>query len=430
MSEELNEDNNQFSENNQREESLSSIMDAMEGLGGGPQLKEGLSMLEEAANPPATTAPEEKIPAVNPNDTKGVADGLLKEAVKPAEVVDPEDTGIKPGEEEIEDGTETEKPVDPEEKKESSLKINSPIFGGEKIVGDKPATETLKFEGSEDVDKYLKETVGVDNLKTLVDNYSDSKEKLVNFDKTQAEVARYEGIFANMPTELYQGVEAFLKGNDWKAPILSKPNVDFTKDVENQSEKTLVESYFPSQFSAEEWEDYNSEEPDAGIKKAINLAISSAKEKFTNDKIGLDGYKQSQIDSATEFNKKMSTSVAKSVEYLSSKIEGIDKGYITQVSNELSIQGLNELFFNPDGTFKEDAALNYTMAKQGYDLLEQYKGIAKHQSETKERQTILDRAPATPKAKTKQEEGSDATRPEVKQKLDELVSGMNPRKTY
>lgn len=404
-------------------------LDALEGLPGGEELKQGLDILKkETGNSGVKDAEEEEQPA-DPTDTKKVADNLIKDtAKKKAEQEEQEQEEEEDGEE-IEGGEKKEEKKEAEEK-ESSLKIKSPIFGGEKELGAKKKTEAPKLEVAADVNKYIKEKTGVDDIQTLVDNFSETREKLSNFDKVEAEKKNLEEIFQKMPTELYQGIEAWTQGKDWKSPILSKPNLDFTKGLENQNEKDLVESYYPGQFSKEEWDDYNSDDKDPGVEKAINLAIRTAKEQFTLDKGKMDDYRTNQLTQAEEFNKKMATSVDKSLEHLKGSIEGIDDGYIKQIKNDLNIAKLNELFLNSDGTFKEDAALKITMATQGYDLLEQYKTIAKHTSQTEERQEILDRTPKTPKPTTKKEDKGEGVRPEIQQQLDELMKGTKKQSIY
>jgi len=413
---------------------LSATLSALEGLSGENELRQGMEVLEKAkASSEQVVAPEEEAPAIDPNDTGKVANDLLKDAVKPEEKSKEELEATEDKEEKPEDGEKSEeKPEGESEEEKSSLKITSPVFGGEKKVGDNKAgaPKAPELEGSDAYNNYIKENTGVENIESLVKDYTENKEKISTFDKVVAEKNNLEEVFKQLPTELYKGVEAFLAGKDWKKPIVSSPNMDFTKDIEGQGDKNLVENYFPGQFTDAEWENYNSDDQDAGIKKAIDLAKETARSQFSADKSKLDSYRDDQVKSANEFNKKMNTSVEASLEHLKGSIEGIDDGYIKQVKNDLTIESLNELFLNPDGTWKESAALSLTMAKQGYDLLEQYKTIAKHQSQTKERQEILERTPAKAKAKTSSEEKSGGISPEVQKQIDEIMKGTGSSNIY
>ena len=111
-------------------------------------------------------------------------------------------------------------------------------------------------------------------------------------------------------------------------------------------------------------------------------------------------------------------------------LEGVDENYIKQTKKNLTVQKLNELFFDKEGNFAEDAALKLTMAEHGHSMLEQYKVIAKHQAETTERQTILERTPDKPKVKKKSEDLKDSVRPEVKQAIEVITGGLGKTTIY
>lgn len=398
-----------------RENSVNSVLSAFEGLPGFENIQKDLTIGETPLEPKEVEVEVEKI---DPNNADAVAKDLLKKKVEtPATEVEEEETE--------EEETETEK-----DKVETV--IDSPVFGGKKVIKTESTKkpEEFVFEGKEKVESFVKEKTGLDNLEALVSGFSELKTKSEEFEKTTALVDKYEGIFAQLPTELYQGIDAFLKGQDWKAPIFSKPNLDFAKDVDTQNLTTLVENYLPGQFSKEEWEDYNSDEPDPGTKKAIDLAISTAKKQYGTDKTDLDNFKTNQISDAQKRNEQMNKSVEKSIDFLKKNLEGVDDNYIKKTRQNLSIQKLNELFFDKDGNFNEQAALRITMAEHGNDMLEQYKIIAKHQSETTERQEILERTPATPKVKKKSEESKDSVRPEVQARIDEITKGLGKTTVY
>lgn len=413
----------------QEQGGASSVLAALQGLNGGGNLGQELEALK-----PEVPAEEPKVekPVVDPNNPEKVAADLLKQKTE-KEAAEAK-AGEEEGEEEEED-VEAKANAEAEEKKKKEeakpVVIESPIFDGGKTT-EKPKEEkkVVEFEGSEVVNEYIKKETGFDNLQSLVDSSLKSKEKLESIDKIQADVKKYESVFANMPQELYQSVDAYLKGQDWKAAILSRPNLDFTKDVDVQDVKTLTNNYFPGEITEAEWEDYNSDDPDPGTKKAIDIAIRQSKAKYDSDKDNLQNYTKNEVAKAEEFNKKIISSVEESLTHLQSNIDGLDAGYIQQTKNNLTVEGLTNVFFNPDGTFKKEAALKLTMAEHGYDLLNQYKNIAKHQAETEERTTILERTSDKPKAKPKADTKVDGVRPEIQQQLDDLISGTKKNTVY
>ena len=380
-------------------------------------------------------------------------DSEKKEEPKKEEIKDPENIesvvadllGEKDKEEPKEEEPKVEEKEEPktddvvEKKKEEEkdpepepASITSPIFGGKQPVeGEKEIkTEAPKFDGLDDANKFIKEKTGLDSLESLIDSSLTSKQQLSEFDEIKSARDNYDRIFENLPTELYQGVKAHLNGEDWKTPIFSKPNLDFNKSLENQGDKALVESYHPGKVTQEDWEDYHSDEPDPGLKKGIDFAIENSRTRFQADKQELESFKGEQIKQADAQIALVNKSIERSISHLKKNIEGVDDSYISQTKNNMTIQKVSELFFEPDGTFKEGAALAMSMAEHGYDMLEQYKVIATHQAESKERQTVLDRTPEKPKAKGKSEGKKDNIRSDVKKRLEATISGMLPAPVY
>jgi len=395
-----------------REQSLSSVMGALEGLIPQSTAEEISIQMNPVGNPNPNEEEEIEPEIIDPNDATAVANDLLKSKGKKES---------KPEDEESEEEEEEEEPVDGVE-----VTIDSPIFGGEKVVKTQSTKkqEDFVFEGKEKVDVFVKEKTGIENLEALVSGFSELKSKSEEFEITKGLVSKYEGIFQQIPAELYQGIDAFLQGKDWKTPIVSKPNMDFSKEASAHAVKSLVDNYLPGEFSKEEWDDYNSEDPDTGIKKAIDLAVNTAKKQYEADKVALDSFKGNQIKEAQERESKVNSSIDESIEFLKKSLDGADDGYVKRMKQNLTVQKLNELFFNQDGTFKKEAALRISMAEHGYDMLEQYKTIAQHQSETNERQAILERTPAKPKVKKKSEDQNNSVRPEVRTAIDAITKGV------
>ena len=416
---------------------LESTLAAFDGLPGGESFNNELSELRQRSN----NSPEgdngeqglgENKGITNPDDTQAVANDLLANSSNP-EVVDSEEPNNPDGGTPPESG-DTESGNENPAEEQGGYTLDSPMFGGKTKIGKNKPEEgkPFEFDGADKANEFIKEKTGFENLDALVNSSLEAKQKLDSFEDTEKKVSEYENLFREMPPELYQGVEAFIKGEDWKTPIISKPNLDFTKDVESHDDRALVDNYLPGQFTDAEWENYNEggEEQDPGVKKAIDIALGQAKNQYNNDKTGLDNFQSNKVVEAENRVKVFNESVDKSIGHLKGSIENIDEGYITEIKNSLTPQGLTEIFFNKDGSIKEDAALKVAMAKNGYDLFNQYKGIAEHQAENKERQDILDRTPSTPKAKKSSEEVSKKVRPEVAEYIKTMTSGLDGNSVY
>jgi len=105
---------------------------------------------------------------------------------------------------------------------------------------------------------------------------------------------------------------------------------------------------------------------------------------------------------------------------------------VKSVEQELRGRGIYDLYYKKDGTLKEDAAQNYVMAKNGMDLMNQYKKMVSNESMSIARQEVLLETPTTPKVSG----GSSAATPqtgirqEVQDEINRLTGGLNKKKTY
>jgi len=393
---------------------FASTLAALGGLSGEQELREGIEILKEGEESGEEKPVVAEAPKPNPDSPEDVAAALIKEK-----------TGETP-EKETPEGDSENKNAEVEE-----VVVESPVFGGKKTIGKKEdEAAPIEFEGSEVANKYIKEKTGHDNLESLVGSSLKLQEKAEEYDALSQKAANYESVFENMPAQLYEAVDQFLKGGDWKAPITSKPNLDFTKTLDNQSEKSLVENYMPNQFTDEDWSDYKGDDVDLNLKRAMDIAINTAKSNFEKDRNEIESLQTTRLNEARENEKKLNASVDNSIEYLRKNIEGINDNYVKQLKGNLNVAKLTEMFFNKDGSFKEDAALKMVMAEDGYSMMNQYKTLAERQAETKERQQILVRTPESPKAKKKGAENEGTVSKEVQARIAALDGGFAQKTVY
>lgn len=396
---------------------LASTMAALSGLPGGSMLEEGLQVLNEDKNKPKDQVEPATEKKADSEDPKSVVADIIKEDSKKEKEETPNEEEPK----NVEEGNE----------EDDDLTIDSPIFGGKKSVGKPKETEDkVEFDGADVANEYIKKKTGHENLETLVDSSLKLQNEVESLKDYQTKVSQYDAVFENMPSELYEAIDAHLKGQDWKTPIVSRPNLDFTKTVETQPEETLVEAYLPSQFTREDWEEYRSDDADPQLKRAMDLAINSSKEKFLNERKEIENLQTTRLNEATEKQRAFEGSVSRSIAHLEKSIEGLDSGYVEGLKKNLNLNKLRDIFLEKDGSFKEDAALKMVMAENGYSMMDQYKTIATRKTETKERQAALERTPDKPKAKTKGADAAGTVSPEVQARLDQISGGFKKNTVY
>lgn len=310
--------------------------------------------------------------------------------------------------------------------------IEHPAFQGGKWDLGNNATQDIQFESVEQVQSFVKEKYGVDDLNKLFPSADKWRNDSQELTKANGEVAKYETLFNGLPSDLYEMFQRHTKGEDYKDVILGRPNLDFTKKENEQSGRDLVNAYFPDQFSKEDWEAYNDNEHDNhdSVKRVIDLAIPQAQKQYTTQQGEFDVTRATAIKAQDDLVLLKTTSADSSVEHLTKSVPELNTQYATSLRTELLGGGLQDLFLKEDGSFKEDALYRMMMAKDGPDIMEQMKGMLTNQIQTAERVEVLERTPAQPKSEPAPQGNQGEVREELRAHLDSLFSGLNESPAY
>ncbi len=389
-------------------QAASSVLGAMDGMIGMDEIKDGLTKEMEGTPKEEVTVVEEK--KVNVDNVDEVGKDLLAKQTS-------EEAAI----------TEKEKEKEKEEKEKEELSVESVVFGGKEVIKKKGGEkkDEVNFDNQKEIDSFIKENTGYDDLNSLISDSTENKEKLEGLSNVTAKVENYERIFNNMPPELYKGVTTFFAGGDWKTEVNSTPNLDFNKGIDDQDSKKLINSYFPGKFTEQDWEDYKSEDAEESIKRSINLALEVSKEKFEADQTKISNIRTLETEDTKKKVEAYNTSLDATISNLQEVMPNVDKMYLNKMKKSLTPEALTETFYNKDGSLKVDAAQKLMMANEGFNLYEQYKKIAENRAETKQVQEILERTSDTPRTTKRATTQKDEVSPEVQKLIDDM-KGLNP----
>lgn len=305
----------------------------------------------------------------------------------------------------------------PEEEKKSVLGLNFK----------KKDKQDITIESEEDAIKALNSKFG-QNLKDIKDmpKFFESaqkwRESAQKAEKLEEENTQYKGILEGLPVEMIDAIKLHYQGEDYTKALASKPKFDYAKPVDNQDIKELVNHYFPGKFTDE---DFSEDEPSS----ALEIAISSAKDKFSVEKQAIDN---KRADEAIKANKRLEafkSSVSGSVNYLKQNFPDVTKDELQDVVSVIE-GGPNAVlgfFFNKDGSVKQEAAEMLLMAKHGKSEIEKMMEVAAHQAEGRVNEELVTRGADGPRPKkTEQAQGLSE---EAQRRINELGS-FKDKKTY
>lgn len=279
------------------------------------------------------------------------------------------------------------------------------VFGINKKTS-KPAD--LVIDTPEQLIEAVNKTFGQD-LKTLQDmpkffeSMSKTRANAQKFEESQKEVEKYKNLLESLPQDFLDGMQAYMSGEDYTKVFTDKPKFDFNKAADKQDIKELVNHYFPGKFTDD---DFTEETKSA----ALEIAMTAAKDKFNVEKQTKDGQRVATEAGAKQRLDNYKKSLSDSVEHLKKSFPDMEDVDLQEAAHALEggMQGVVGMFFNQDGTVKQEAAEMLMWAKHGKSELQRAMEAASHITETRINEEMVSKGADRPNP-TRQQQGAPAT---------------------
>lgn len=403
-------------------EAFTRFADIMGGLPGAEEIKQELAKTPE---PKDTTGAKPEDKTGEPESEQSL---LMKRVAEKAAANGAENKTEDPNANKTASAADGNAPDADKQKEAEALKITSPIFGGEKEISTEAKNESpIKVDDT--VKGLIKDKFGVDDPNKFFEVAQSWRKDSQDLAKVSKEAESYKQIFEKIPEELYEGIVTWSKGGDWKKAVNSRPDLDFNKGVDQYDPKTLIDTYFPGQFSKEDWDEYRNPDGNEKLKKAIDVLTPQAQKMFDTDRTKLANKRAEDANKQVQFKKNYDESIDRSVEVLDKSLPGVNAAYKAKLKHLMSSGEWKKLLFKDDGTFNENAALGLAMYADGHDLLQQYSKFAANRARTKAAEEMLNRTPEAGTHRGKAAGGNPEIRPEVLNYLNDLVPKESGR-TY
>lgn len=390
----------------------------------------GKAPVPPAKNQPAkNTAPQEEEEQEENEQNEGKPGDKNKKTDKKSDKVegkkstkntDPDEDEEEEEEEEQEEETEEEEEDAPELKNKFGIKLPGKKDDKKsakldiKTFDELPAVLKLKY-GQD-----IKSAKALPKFLETVDKWrSDSQ----NLEKAVKEKDNAMSILENLPTELMDAVKMHYNGQDFRNAFDSGHKIDFSKPADKHKPKTLVNAFFPGEFTDE---DFDADEPSRELK----IAIKASEKEYNVEKNTREQRAKDHVQQAERKSKAYKESVRSSVMALKSAFPNMGEDVQADVEATLSSGAVMSEFFNPDGTYKPQAAKRFMLAKHGEDLIEDLMKIAELRGESNANEEMVRRAPSKPKAKKGGGKNTDEGK-EVDDRLEQLLpTKLFNKRTY
>lgn len=317
---------------------------------------------------------------------------------------------------------ETEKPKD-EEKGED---IPDDLMFMKRKAKESEAIDIPDLKNAFD---YIKKVTGVnieksEDFQSFVESHKglvSEKEQLVA--KTK-ELEYYKNVLDSMPDEMFEATRKWLADEDYRGFLKETLNdkIDFSKPFHEQSKEDVIEFYFPGQFSQDEL----SEEGN----KAVDFAYKQVEPKYKQDQSKFKNkdmtFRKEHEKQLKEFNEKLTKSIQKAEEHLST-IPGINESHTKELKSIASKgqDGVFNMFFNEDGTWKDDALEKFSYVKYAKQNFEKIEKILEGKIRTKVNSELISRGADAPRKSNSDNTDAGIMAEQIKKHIETIVPKPN-----
>ena len=237
-----------------------------------------------------------------------------------------------------------------------------------------------------------------DKFFNSVDKWRQDSQDLSEVNDSHQELL--EGL-KELPQAIKNSITAFSNGNDYQAAFVeSGGRLDFSQNFEDHSEQGVVRHYFSEKAKTLEskYDDGDIDEDD--YKERISDLYDSSERLYSMDKERFDSQRADLIAKQEVKQKALKESVSRSVDNLRDTFD-LSKADLQRVRQRLVNNDTDDLFYDKDGAFREDAAKRIALALYGEKVYDELLSQAENKGKSKATEEHVLRANKTPKRNNK-----------------------------
>lgn len=256
------------------------------------------------------------------------------------------------------------KPIEPVKPKVEPVVVDTPL--GKKIFGqeEKGGVVLSTFEDVQGFAKALGiEVKDVNDFQPLLKDYDALKSKVNEASTFKAKVDNYERTLKSLPTEVTMIVEAAMNNKDYNQviqAIAQRGLFNFNNSFEAYNEKEMINHYSNKRFTKDEFDEME----EANYQALRDMARTRYETEQIRYKHSTEEQQRTTALNQQNFNNSVEVSLIK----LKEIYPGMDVSKIQRVRNIMTAE-LHSTLFNPDNTYKVDAAERIAMQEFGKEVI-------------------------------------------------------------
>lgn len=258
------------------------------------------------------------------------------------------------------------KPAQPEVGMEPII-VETPF--GKKVYGAKPkdGTEEVVLSSFEDVKSFANafniELKDVNDLQGFIKEYDKLKAELSNASATKATLDNYERSLKALPTEVSMILDAALNNRDYNTligDIAQRGVLNFEKGFNDYPEQDLINHYSDTKYNKDEFKEMDEQQY-----KALRMMANT---RYDTDKLTYNNNIANQQRTADLSKQNFDQSVEASIAQLKTNNPDIGEVQTQRIRNIMTAE-LHGTLFNPDNTYRPDAAERIAMQEYGKETI-------------------------------------------------------------
>lgn len=203
----------------------------------------------------------------------------------------------------------------------------------------------------------------VNDLQGFIKEYDKLKAGISAAATTKATLDNYERSLKSLPTEVSMILDAALKNQDYGTlitDIAQRGVLSFEKNFADYPERDLINHYSDTKYDKDEFEAMDEQQY-----KALRMMAST---RYDTDKLTYNNNIAAQQRTADLTNQQFDQSVEASITQLKTNNPDIGEVQIQRIRNIMTAE-LHGTLFNPDNTYKPDAAERIAMQEYGQETI-------------------------------------------------------------
>lgn len=196
-----------------------------------------------------------------------------------------------------------------------------------------------------------------------------------------------------MPFEIKEAIQMWANGDDYTDAFSSNQRLDFSESFRDQDPENLVQHYLEDEYN-ELVDMYNDDKlDDEDFDDRVNLLARTTKRMFNQDAEALENERENFIQAQKQEYQLQKESALLSVKNLGETYPDFSRSEISKIKRVLVDGDIDNMFYNSDGSYKEDAAELLAYAMYGKKMMETVRGKAERQGESKANLRTVDSSP-------------------------------------